>query len=100
LRAVLTKAAPAIPDSAVLVSATKGLEAGTLQRMSEVIENETARRHPVVVLSGPSFAVEVARHLPTALVAASSDSRAVASVQQEFRGPALTMWLASRLGQR
>ena len=42
---------------AVMVSATKGLETDTLDRMSEVIAEETGGRHPVVVLSGPSFAV-------------------------------------------
>ena len=87
LRAVMREAAPHIPRGAVLVSATKGLETETLQRMSEVIGEEAAGRHPVVVLSGPSFATEVARQLPTALVAASLDPAAMHSVQQEFRGP-------------
>jgi glycerol-3-phosphate dehydrogenase (NAD(P)+) len=87
LRAVLRSAAPHVPRGAVLVSATKGLETDTLQRMSEVMREETKGHHPVVVLSGPSFAAEVARNLPTALVAASSDAAAVRSVQEEFRGP-------------
>ena len=87
LRAAVRAAAPFIPSGAVMVSATKGIEADTLQRMSEVISEETASRHPVVVLSGPSFAAEVARELPTALVAASTDDAAVRSVQEEFRGP-------------
>lgn len=86
LRTVLHDAVPFIAPDAILVSATKGLETETLQRMSEVICEETDRRHPVVVLSGPSFAAEVARQLPTALVAASSDAHAVAAVQDEFRG--------------
>src|SRR5436190_231761 len=92
LRAVLSAAAPAIPAGAVLVSATKGIEAGSLQRMSEIIRDETGHRHPVVALSGPSFAAEVARHLPTALVAASTDANAVLSVQDEFRGPAFRLY--------
>jgi glycerol-3-phosphate dehydrogenase (NAD(P)+) len=87
LRAVLQSAAPDFPAGAIIVSAVKGIEADTLQRMSEVIDDETGRKHAVVVLSGPSFAAEVARGLPTALVAASSDEDAVRAVQDEFRSP-------------
>jgi glycerol-3-phosphate dehydrogenase (NAD(P)+) len=87
LRAVMRQAAPHLPEGAILVSGTKGLETHTLRRMSEVMAEETGGRHAVVVLSGPSFAAEVARQLPTALVAASSDASAVSSVQAEFRGP-------------
>jgi glycerol-3-phosphate dehydrogenase (NAD(P)+) len=76
----------------VLVSATKGLETDSLARMSEVVTEETGGRYPVVALSGPSFAAEVARQRPTALVAASTDADAVRSVQQEFRGPAFRVY--------
>lgn len=92
LRGVMKSAAASIASDAVLVSATKGLEGDSLQRMSEVIAGETGRRHPVVVLSGPSFAAEVAQHLPTALVAASEDDAAVTSVQDAFRGPAFRLY--------
>jgi glycerol-3-phosphate dehydrogenase (NAD(P)+) len=92
LRAVVRAAAPFIPGNSVLVSATKGIEAESLQRMSEVIQDETGGAHPVVVLSGPSFAAEVARHLPTALVAASGSAAAVASVQDAFRGPSFRLY--------
>jgi glycerol-3-phosphate dehydrogenase (NAD(P)+) len=81
-----------LPRDAILVSAAKGLEIGTLQRMSEVIAQETGDRHPVVVLSGPSFAAEVARRAPTALVAASASAQAVADVQDELRGPFLRLY--------
>ena len=86
LRAVLRDAARHVPRAAVIVSATKGLETETLRRMSEIVGEETGGRHPIVVLSGPSFAAEVARQLPTALVAASPDRSAVEFVQREFRG--------------
>jgi glycerol-3-phosphate dehydrogenase (NAD(P)+) len=92
LRAVVRAAAPLIPPNAVVVSATKGLETDSLRRMSQVIEEETAARLPVVVLSGPSFAVEVARGLPAAVLAASSDERAAARVQEQFRGPGLRLY--------
>lgn len=92
LRAVVRAAAPLIAPQTVVVSATKGLEAGSLQRMSQVIEEETAGRLPVVVLSGPSFAAEVARGLPAAVLAASADDRAAARVQEQFRGRGLRLY--------
>lgn len=91
LRAVVRAAAPQVPADAVVVSAAKGLESGSLQRMSQVIEEEIGPA-PVVVLSGPSFAAEVARGLPTAVLAASSDSRAAARVQEQFRGRGLRLY--------
>jgi len=86
-RAVIHAAAPSLAPRAVIISATKGLEGDTLQRMSQVIAQETGDVHPVVVLSGPSFAVEVAHQLPTAILAASADVAAMELVQVEFRGP-------------
>jgi glycerol-3-phosphate dehydrogenase (NAD(P)+) len=91
-RAVLRLAVPHLATGAVLVSATKGLEAGTFQRMSQVLLEEAGPSHPVTVVSGPSFAAEVARQLPTAVVAASADRDAVVLVQQEFRGPTLRLY--------
>ena len=58
-------------ENAVLVSVTKGIESGTLLRMSEVVEQETKR--PVVVLTGPSHAEEVAMGKLTGLIAASEN---------------------------
>ena len=92
MRAVVRQAVPFIAPRACLVSAAKGLEAHSLRRMSQVIEEETAARFPVVVLSGPSFAAEVARGLPAAVLAASADESAVAGVQEEFRGPGLRLY--------
>jgi glycerol-3-phosphate dehydrogenase (NAD(P)+) len=92
LRAVVRAAAPYIPAGAILVSTTKGLETDSLRRMSEVI-SEDAARHPVVVLSGPSFAAEVARGLPTAVVAASIDAEAALRVQDRFRSSAFRLYV-------
>jgi len=58
-RAVVREAALHAAAGAVFVSATKGLETDTLLRMSEVIGEEVGPRRPVVVVSGPTFAVEV-----------------------------------------
>src|SRR5581483_4993170 len=91
-RATLRAAAPHLARGATLVSATKGLEADTLLRMSEVAAHEVGSRHPVVVLSGPSFAAEVAQSLPTAVLAASSNAPAAELVQAQFRGPAFRIY--------
>jgi glycerol-3-phosphate dehydrogenase (NAD(P)+) len=92
LRAVVQSAVAHITPGAVLVSTTKGLEADTLLRMSQVIEEQAGNGHSVVVLSGPSFAAEVARGLPTVVVAASSDAAAAARVQDRFKGAAFRLY--------
>jgi glycerol-3-phosphate dehydrogenase (NAD(P)+) len=92
LRAIVRQAAAFVPPDAIVVSAAKGLEEGTLQRMSEVIGEELPQPSRVVVLSGPSFAAEVARGRPTAVLAASADADAAAAVQHEFRGPTFRLY--------
>jgi glycerol-3-phosphate dehydrogenase (NAD(P)+) len=91
-RTTMRAAAPHLTRGAVVVSATKGLETETLLRMSEVATHEVGSRHPVVVLSGPSFAAEVAQSLPTAVLAASEHPQANELVQAEFRGPAFRLY--------
>jgi len=86
-RVVMRSASAHVEPGATAVSATKGLETDSLLRMSEVVAQELGPTHPVVALSGPSFAREVALQLPTAIVAASSNVRATELVQSEFRGP-------------
>jgi glycerol-3-phosphate dehydrogenase (NAD(P)+) len=85
-RAMLRVLAGAIRPGTIVVSATKGLERETWTRMSQVLTEELPEGCPVVVLSGPSFAHEVARELPTAVVAAATDAEASRHVQDEFRG--------------
>jgi glycerol-3-phosphate dehydrogenase (NAD(P)+) len=92
VRDVMRAAAPLLTDRAILVSAAKGLETESLMRMSQVCATETADRHAVVVLSGPSFAAEVARELPTAVLAASSNPAAAETVQEQFRGPGFRIY--------
>jgi glycerol-3-phosphate dehydrogenase (NAD(P)+) len=94
LREVMRTAAPLLSPDAVIVSATKGIEERTLRRMSQVVSEETLGRLPVVVLSGPSFASEVARGLPAAVLAASIDTDAAARVQEQFRGPGLRLYVS------
>lgn len=92
LRALLRVAGTWMRPDAVLVSATKGLELVTLDRMSEVIHQELGTRRHVAVLSGPSFAAEVARRRPTAMVVAAEASATAARVQQCFAGPSFRVY--------
>jgi glycerol-3-phosphate dehydrogenase (NAD(P)+) len=92
LRTVLRQAAQEVTAGALVISATKGLEEGSLLRMSQVIRQELPQAGEIVVLSGPSFAAEVARELPTAVVVASLTAKAVEQVQSEFRSPALRLY--------
>jgi glycerol-3-phosphate dehydrogenase (NAD(P)+) len=92
VRRVVRSVRPWIPSGAVLVSAAKGIEVDSLDRMSQVIAEEMPDGVPVVVLSGPSFAVEVARGLPTAVLAASEDAAAASHIQECFRGPSFRLY--------
>lgn len=73
---------PFIPASALVVSATKGLDEETHERMSEVAEHILG--HPVAVLSGPSHAEEVARGVPCAVAIAASDHDMAEKIQRLF----------------
>jgi len=80
-RGIYREASRLAPPGAAFVSATKGIEVETLARMSEVAAAEAPGR-PLAVLSGPSFALEVAKALPTAVVVASSDHAVAERVQR------------------
>jgi glycerol-3-phosphate dehydrogenase (NAD(P)+) len=94
MRQVLRAAAASVQPHAIVVSATKGLETQTLYRMSEVIAEELPGRH-VAVLSGPSFALEVARRLPTAVSVASLNTAVAEHVQHEFRARYFRVYASS-----
>ncbi len=83
LRGVWERVGENVPPDATLCSVTKGIEISTLLRPSEILE-EFAGACPVVVLSGPSIAGELARYLPATVVAASADERAAELVQEEL----------------
>jgi glycerol-3-phosphate dehydrogenase (NAD(P)+) len=72
LRDVLTALAAHLPPAMPLLLCAKGIEIVTLKTMSE-LAGELCPANPLAVLSGPSFAAEVARDLPTAVVIASRD---------------------------
>ena len=73
---------PYIGEDAIVISIAKGIEEGTNKRLSKVIEEEI--KNPVVVLSGPSHAEEVAKELPTTVVATSEDMKSAEKVQDLF----------------
>jgi glycerol-3-phosphate dehydrogenase (NAD(P)+) len=83
LRTILRRAAASIAPGATMCVASKGIERETLALMSDVVSEE-ASGHPVVALSGPSFAAEVVARQPTAVVAASDDPLAAERVQDAF----------------
>jgi glycerol-3-phosphate dehydrogenase (NAD(P)+) len=91
-RSVYQRVLPCLTRGTPFVSATKGLEPDTHARMTEVIFQSSQTVWPdflprVVVLSGPSFAAEVAAGQPTAVVLASSDSALANELQDEFAAP-------------
>ena len=83
-RSIFVEMNPHLRLGTFMVSATKGLEQGTLSRMTEVIGEVTKDRCRIGALSGPTFAVEVARGDPTAITIASDDSELATVVQREF----------------
>ncbi len=85
---------PHLTPRTILVSATKGLEPETLLRITEVIGQVCSPKFPprVAALSGPSFAREVARGDPTAVVIASADSAIAREVQEEFSGSTFRLY--------
>jgi glycerol-3-phosphate dehydrogenase (NAD(P)+) len=88
---------PGLRPEMIFVSATKGIETVRHMRMSEVIESVIGRRFSprLTVLSGPSFAREVALGDPTAVVIASADRDAAKVVQQEFSSKTLRLYTSS-----
>jgi len=81
----------ATAGSAPLVACAKGIERGTRAFMTEVLA-EAAPGRKTAVLSGPSFAADVAAGLPTALTLASSDEELALALSGALRGPALRLY--------
>ena len=95
VRSTAKKAAEYIPDGQLIVDVAKGVEDKTLMTMSEIIEDELAkakRTARVVALSGPTHAEEVARDMPTLIVAASEDEAAAKAVQKAFTAPSFRVY--------
>ncbi len=82
IRRVMTQAAYYIPVDAVIISASKGIENDTYLTGSAIIREAT--NHTAAVISGPSFAKEVIRHLPTAVTLAAQDYGNCLLLQEVF----------------
>ena len=92
-RAVCRGVAPYLEENAVLVSVTKGLEANTHMRMSEIVAQETGKE--VVALTGPSHAEEVAIDIPTGLLAACQNQEKAELVQDAFMSETLRVYTSA-----
>ena len=90
-REVLEQAAPYIRPWVPIVSLTKGLEQGSDQRMTEVIE-EVLPNHPAGVLAGPNLAKEIIQGYAAAAVIAMAEERLVRSLQRIFRRTAFRVY--------
>lgn len=94
MRSVCEHVAPGIRPGVPVVSATKGIENNTLKRMSEVILEVAGPATPVAVLSGPTFAKEVAAGEPAALVLACQHPDIAAELQRRFSGSTFRVYLS------
>ena len=86
LREVIADATPYFRDGAPIVSATKGIEVGTLMLVSEMFEDilPESRHRQIACLGGPSFAKEISANLPTAVSIAGNDPKLVRLAQETF----------------
>jgi glycerol-3-phosphate dehydrogenase (NAD(P)+) len=107
LRATYARIAPRLHAGQILLSGTKGIEEHTFLRITELIKSSLSEHAPqltrpghtipIGVLSGPSFAQEVAKGLPTAVTVAFHDPTIAAHVQQGFTSPTLRLYSSTDL---
>ena len=91
VRSTARRAAPYVTPEQIIVDVAKGIEPETLFTMSEVIASEIPQV-PVVALSGPTHAEEVAKDLPTTIVAAHADLKIAEKVQKVFSNSVLRVY--------
>jgi glycerol-3-phosphate dehydrogenase (NAD(P)+) len=90
LRGIITHIAPLLTRNQIILSATKGIEETTFLRMSQVVA--AVANNPFAVLSGPSFAQEVAAGMPTAVVVASNHQPVAQIIQRDFTSATLRVY--------
>ena len=90
LRGVIAPIAPLLTRNQIILSASKGIEETTYLRMSQVVASLTD--NPFAVLSGPSFAQEVASGMPTAVVVASQFAPVAQTIQRDFTSPTFRVY--------
>ena len=85
VRTVIKQAKPFITKKMIFISLSKGIEANTLMTVSEIIENELPiLKNKVLAFSGPSFAMEVARKIPTKIILAGKKSSQLLKISKIF----------------
>jgi glycerol-3-phosphate dehydrogenase (NAD(P)+) len=96
-RSLYRQMLPHLEPDMIFLSATKGLDTKRIMRMSEVIQSVISTRFApkLAVLSGPTFAREVARGDPTAVVVASADRQAAQTIQEDFSSTALRVYTST-----
>ena len=97
VRSTVARLAPMITCKQIIVNVAKGIEAGTLYTMTEVIRDELKKYGfpdgiKLIALSGPTHAEEVARDLPTTIVSASEDEAAARTVQEVFSNTCMRVY--------
>jgi glycerol-3-phosphate dehydrogenase (NAD(P)+) len=90
LRGIVSHIAPLLTQNQIILSASKGIEENTFLRMSQVVASIT--EVPCAVLSGPSFAQEVAAGSPTAIVVAAHDLQLAHTIQRDFSSSTLRVY--------
>jgi glycerol-3-phosphate dehydrogenase (NAD(P)+) len=98
-RTLLVSARPFLPETTPIVSATKGIERDSLMLVSEVMQEALGRpdARRIAVLSGPSFAQEVAMEHPTAVTLAAVDPRLAIRLQRAFATPFFRLFTSNDL---
>ncbi len=96
-RDVLERFKKVAQKDTIYISVTKGIEEKTLMRMSEVIKDTMGSDKKIVVISGPSIAIEVARGLPTTVVASSQNVNLAKEVQSAMMSESLRVYTSDDL---
>jgi glycerol-3-phosphate dehydrogenase (NAD(P)+) len=87
MRETVRKVAPHLEEGAIVLNVAKGIEPGTLKRMSQVIAEETGASTPVASLSGPNLAEELARQMPAGTIVASEHKPSLPRLTRTFSTP-------------
>jgi glycerol-3-phosphate dehydrogenase (NAD(P)+) len=95
VRAVMSEAAPHLAPGAIVVSASKGIENETLLRVTEVLAEVVGGEQRLAALSGPSFAAEVCRGVPTAVTLAARDGAVAEAARDAFATPRFRVYTST-----
>ncbi len=96
-RSLLQQLKPALSDTTLLTWATKGVEKQSHKLLHQVVEDELGSTHPKALLSGPTFATEVARGLPTAITVASDNQAVAHAVAERFHSETFRCYTSNDL---